>query len=149
MAKAFSVIDLTFDHIGIVVHTLAEGREHLRKLLGVGRWTNEFADIVNGVYVQFGLDASGTCYEAIAPLGPDSPVTTALRRSSRILNHVAYLVPDLQTARAHLCEGDCVPAGEAKPAIAYEGRMIQFFMTPLGFLVEAIEAPQHRHTFCS
>ena len=34
-----------------------------------------------------------------------------------------------------------------KPAIAYGGRRIQFFVTPMRFIVELIEAPYHRHEF--
>jgi hypothetical protein len=40
---------------------------------------------------------------------------------------------------------DCVPTGEPKPAIAYGGRRVQFFFTPLHMIVELIEALDHRH----
>ena len=37
-------------------------------------WTDEFADPVNHVYVQFGRDTSHICYELIAPLDDEAPV---------------------------------------------------------------------------
>jgi methylmalonyl-CoA/ethylmalonyl-CoA epimerase len=138
---------MQFDHIGIVCRSLEDGRLHLGRLLQVERWTAEFADTVNEVYVQFGVDASQICYEIIAPLGATSPVRAALQSGSRILNHVAYRVADLDARAAQLREERCVAAGPARPAIAYGNRRIQFFMTPLGFLVELIEAPDHAHRF--
>jgi hypothetical protein len=45
-----------FDHIGIVVRTLASGREYLSSLLGISEWTQEFYDPGIKVSVQFGRD---------------------------------------------------------------------------------------------
>jgi methylmalonyl-CoA/ethylmalonyl-CoA epimerase len=139
--------ELRFDHIGVVVRTLAEGRTHLSTLLPIREWTVEFVDPVNGVSVQFGRDRSGICYEAVAPLGDESPLTLALRTGARILNHVAYRVANLTEAGTHLRENGCVPAGPPKPAIAYRGCSIQFFVTPLRFIIELVEAPDHEHLF--
>lgn len=138
---------LRLDHIGIVVPTLAAGREAMAALFDIQRWTQEFQDDVNRVYVQFGRDPTGVCYELIAPLSKESPVTSALRKADRILNHVAYITPDLDTARAKLCAGGALVLDAPKPAVAYGGRRIQFFFTPLQFIVELVEAPDHGHRF--
>jgi methylmalonyl-CoA/ethylmalonyl-CoA epimerase len=138
---------LRFDHIGVVVPTLAKGNEHLTRLFDIAEWTVAFEDPVNDVYVQFGRDPSGLVYETIAPRGPDSPVTTALRRGERVLNHVAYLVDGLDAHAARFETLGYRPAGRANPAIAYGGARIQFFLTPLNFLVELVEAPGHEHGF--
>jgi hypothetical protein len=37
--------------------------------------------------------------------------------------------------------------GTPKLAVAYEGRNIQFLMSPLNFIVELIEHPEHEHVF--
>jgi methylmalonyl-CoA/ethylmalonyl-CoA epimerase len=140
-------LKMEFDHIGIVAPSLAEGRVHIGRLLNITRWTGEFADPINQVHVQFGCDHSGVCYEIVAPLGDASPVRAALKSSNRILNHVAYRVADLDMRAAHFRECRCVAAGPPRPAIAYGSRRIQFFMTPLGFLIELIEAPEHQHLF--
>ncbi len=138
---------LKFDHLGIVVATLAAGRDHLSALFGITRWSEEFADPGIGVYVQFGQDASGICYELVSPLREDSPVTRALKLRDRILNHVAYLVADLDAEAARIRRMRCLPAGPATPAVAYGSKRVQFFITPLYFIIELIEAPDHSHIY--
>jgi methylmalonyl-CoA/ethylmalonyl-CoA epimerase len=142
-------LNMQFDHIGIVASSLAEGRAHIGRLLNIARWTAEFPDAINQVYVQFGCDQSHVCYEIVAPLGDASPVRAALKGGNRILNHVAYRVADLDVHAAHFREHRCVAAGPPRPAIAYGNRRIQFFMTPLGFLIELIEALEHQHVFAT
>jgi methylmalonyl-CoA/ethylmalonyl-CoA epimerase len=138
---------MKFDHVGIVVPSMAVGRNHLSRLLEISRWSVELADPIIGVYVQFGLDPSGICYETIAPLREDSPVSRALKARDRILNHVAYLTPDLDREAARLIEGRCIPAGPAMPAVAYSGKRVQFFVSPLYFIIELIEAPDYAHEY--
>jgi hypothetical protein len=41
----------------------------------------------------------------------------------------------------------CVAAGEARPAVAYGGQRVQFWISPLKFMIELVEAPEHRHAF--
>ena len=118
-----------------------------RDQFGVSRWTQPFTDPVNDVYVQFGRDAQGVCYELVAPLSKESPVRRALRTGHNITNHLAYLVVDLAAARDRLIAADFSPIADQKPAIAYGGRSIQFFMSPIFSLVELIEAPGHLHEY--
>ena len=138
---------MQFDHIGLVVRNLADGRAALEALLLVHEWTTEVIDPGNCVCVQFGRDPSGVCYELIAPLGADSPITKALSSGKNILNHVAYLVPDLAVGRERLRAAGAAPTAEPKPALAYGGRSIQFFVTPMRFIIELIEAPGHEHRY--
>jgi methylmalonyl-CoA/ethylmalonyl-CoA epimerase len=139
--------NLKFDHVGVVVGTMDAGRDHLSLLFGITLWSEEFSDQGIGVHVQFGLDPSGICYELVSPLREDSPVTRALKARDRILNHVAYLVPDLDAEAARIRRLRCLPAGPAMPAVAYGGKRVQFFITPLYFIIELIEAPDHTHTY--
>ena len=138
---------MIFDHIGIAVPTLAAGRAHLSAILEIAEWSAEFTDPVHKVQVQFGRDPSGICYETVAPHGPDAPVREALKTGARILNHVAYLGPDLAASAARLRGAGGVPAGPAAPAVAYGGKNIQFFVTRARILLELIEAPGHRHVY--
>lgn len=138
---------MKFDHLGIVVRNLAKGRQHLADTIGIQRWTDEVSDPANGVRVQFGCDESGVNYELIEPFGDCSPVADALKMRKNIVNHVAYLVEDLQTAGAKLLSAGCAPIEAAKPAVAYQGCLIQFFVTPQNFIIELIEAPDHKHSF--
>jgi len=138
---------LRFDHIGVVVREIETGRTFFADALGIDRWTEVIADPGLGVSVQFGLGASGPCYELIAPLGEDSPVAAALRSGQRILNHIAYLTADLDSEGQRLAGQGCCAAGPAHPAVAYGGRRVQFWVSPLRFMVELIEAPAHEHVY--
>ena len=64
---------------------------------------------------------------------------------NNITNHVAYLVSDLSAARDRLTAADFVAISDPKPAVAYGGSAIQFFMSPICSVVELIEAPGHQH----
>lgn len=136
-----------FDHLGLVVKRLAKGREMMSALLLIADWTAPIEDAVNGVRLQFGRDVAGVVYELLEPLGEDSPVYPALQSGKAILNHVAYRAPDLAAAGAHLAAAGAARVSAPKPAIAYGGRPIQFFVTPLRFIIELIEAPNHVHAF--
>ncbi len=136
-----------FDHLGIVVKELAKGRERMRALLCIGDWTTPIGDAVNGVRLQFGRDGGGMVYELLEPLGTNSPVSAALQSGKAILNHVAYRVNDLVAGGAHLRMAGAARVSEPKPAIAYGGCPIQFFVTPLRFIIELIEAPDHEHAY--
>jgi methylmalonyl-CoA/ethylmalonyl-CoA epimerase len=138
---------LQFDHIGLVVSDMAEGREFLEAMFGLDRWTDIFEDPGIGVYVQFGRTEEGPCYELIAPFGDSSPVATALKRGINILNHVAYLTADLDRDAKRLEERGSMMAGPAKPAVAYGGARVQFWITPQRFMVELIEAAGHEHVY--
>jgi methylmalonyl-CoA/ethylmalonyl-CoA epimerase len=83
----------------------------------------------------------------VAPRNETSPVTRVLQKRTAILNHVAYLVTSLDAEEARLRRHGCMPIGTAQPAIAYGGRRIQFLMSPLDFILELIEAPDHRHAY--
>lgn len=138
---------MLFDHIGVIVADIEAGREFLTKAFQIDEWTEVFTDPGIRVYVQFGRAANGPCYELIAPLNETSPVSGALRGSKNILAHTAYLVEDIEQAAANLRELGSVPAGAAQPAVAYGDNKVQFFITPLRFMVELIEAPKHEHAY--
>jgi methylmalonyl-CoA/ethylmalonyl-CoA epimerase len=131
---------MEFDHLGVVVKDLAQARVGVAALLLIEEWTPAIEDHVNGVIAQFGRDRSGVCYELLQPLGPASPVAAALK-SDRILNHVAYRVADLAADASRLRRARCVPTGAPRSAVAYGGRRLQFFLSPLKFYIELIEAP--------
>lgn len=136
-----------FDHVGVVVSDLAKGRAHFVAMLGISQWTEPLADAVNGVNLTFGRDPTGMVYELLAPIDAASPVYGAMRARMNILNHMAYRVPDLDAAAAHLREARCAPTGHPSIAIAFGGARIQFFVTPIGSIVEIIEAPLFDHDF--
>ena len=136
-----------FDHLAIVVKAVEKGRSTLSQALGVKEWTQVIDDPVNGVRLQFGRCPSGMVYELLEPIDHSSPVHAALTSRKALLNHIAYRVDDLDRGAERLYAAGCSPAGAPKPAVAYGGALIQFFVTPERFIVELIEAPSHAHLF--
>ncbi len=136
-----------FDHVGLVVKSLVVGRKSLHRIYPSIVWTQPLVDPVNGVEIQFGKDQAGVVHELLVPLDNDSPVATALREKRNLLNHIAYRVPDIEIAATHMKQARCAPAAPAKPALAYGGRLIQFFITPINTIIELIEAIDHVHLF--
>lgn len=138
---------MQFDHIGMTASDLAAGRALLEGALDVTAWTQEFCDEVNDVWVQFGHCPAGVCYELVAPLSETSPIGRVLAKRINVLNHLAYLVDDLAVSGTKLAAMEFVSVAAPKPAIAYGGRSIQFFVAPTRLIIELIEAPGHRHVF--
>lgn len=140
---------LLFDHLGVIVSDLGEGRAFLEKALGMGRWTEAIEDVGLGVTVQFGAAAGavGPVFELVAPLGTASPVAGQLGRGKGVLNHLAYRTEDLAAAAEHLRTTGCFPTSAPHPALAYGGALVQFWVSPLRFLIELIAKPEHEHAF--
>jgi methylmalonyl-CoA/ethylmalonyl-CoA epimerase len=138
---------LTFDHIGLVVASIEAEAPGLAHLLQLTRWTERFDDVVLGVSVCFATDPAGLVVELIAPLGPDSPVARAARTKRDCLNQVAYRTDDLAGTRARFEAAGAVVLSEPKPALAFAGAAVQFFLMPQGFIVELIGAPAFVHQF--
>jgi len=139
--------ELQFDHVGIVVPTLDEGRTRFASLLAPLQWTRSFDDAILGVSVVFARDPAGVVYELIAPFGATSPVAKVLKSRVNLLNQLAYRTRSLDESVAQLRSAGGVPVGRAAPAVAFGGARVQFLMTPLGFIVELIEVDRVVHQF--
>lgn len=138
---------LAFDHVGIVVRDCDEATQSLATLVGATYATARFDDPVLTVSVRFLLDRSGVVFELIAPFGSPSVVDTVLKKGTSIINQVAYRTDDLAAAGEELVKQGCMPIGEAKPARAFGGALVQFYLSRLGFIIEVIEAATHQHDF--
>ena len=136
-----------FDHIGVVVKTMERGRAALSRSHGIQDWTAPLTDPLNGVHILFGRDPSGVVYELLAPIDASSPVQPALVARKNLLNHIAYRVVDLAQARERMLAAGCAPTADPKPALAFGGGLIQFFVTPLNIVIELIEALHHEHRY--
>lgn len=126
-------------HTGIIVSDIAQGGKWLANALGCRASSDVINDPLQRVFVQFFQDIDLNFIELIAPASPDAPVSNLLSLKRNLLNHFAYEVVDLRMAAQTLRENGCIPLGEPLPAAAFGGRHIQFFLTPLSFVVELIE----------
>ncbi|MGL6597167.1 VOC family protein [Aeromonas veronii] len=130
---------MQFDHIGLVVPDLASGVAYCRDVLGLSRFSVAVEDPLQGVWVQFVHDEHGLCYELVAPAGENSPVTQVIKTRRNVINHLAYRVQSLQEGATRLREQRHLPLGPSQPAVAFGGAHVQFFLSPLGHIVELIE----------
>jgi methylmalonyl-CoA/ethylmalonyl-CoA epimerase len=147
MQPAAPGCDLVFDHIGIAVPELEKAERRLEQMLGRLSWTSRFDDQVLGVAVTFAKDAAGVVYELIAPIGDASPIAGALKSKANIINQIAYRTGSLDVAAKSLRAAGAVPLGPSRPAIAFGGAHVQFFLSRLGFIVEIIERHDDLHVF--
>ena len=100
---------MIFDHIGLFVRDLADGRQHLSALLGIVAWTDPVDDPTINVRIQLGTDSSAIRYELIAPLGPGSPADMALASGNNLLDPWPTGSPT-STQRSATCgSGDAFP----------------------------------------
>jgi methylmalonyl-CoA/ethylmalonyl-CoA epimerase len=131
---------MIFDHIGLFVQDIDNGRQQLQALLPIVSWTDIVEDPGMKVRVQFGVDNSTIRYELVAPFGQPNPVSEVLASGTNILNHVAYLCDDFEFDMELLRRGGSLPIGPSQPAAAFGGRRVAFYLTPLFFIIELIEA---------
>lgn len=129
---------MKFHHIGIIAREIEAGKHYLETLLGNMEWSSRSMDPLQKVEVLFGIDHSNIRYEIVAPTCGDSPVWKSLEDRKNILNHVAYLVEDLSKEMQRLRKLGHIPLGPPLPAVAFQGALIQFFLNPLGSIVELI-----------
>ena len=138
---------LEFDHIGILTANVEKACHEFGAIVGATGISQRFDDSGLGVTVQFICDGAGIVYEMIAPLGEASPVAKVLASKSNLLNQIAYRTRSIAESAAVLRKAGSFPLGAAKPAVAFGGALVQFFMCPQGFIIELIEAPAHKHVF--
>ena len=131
--------DMKFDHIGVFVESLEIGLTHFKTLLPIISKSDEYHDSLLKVSVQFVYDSDNTCYELVAPLGDDNPVSAVLDSKKNILNHVAYKVEDIDANIERYRKAGCMPLGPPRPAIAFNNARVIFFLTPVGIIIELIE----------
>jgi len=132
--------ELIFDHVGLVVRDLKSGFGNVCSLLPIVSATRVYDDQVLGVSVQFLRDAGGVMFELIAPLGDNSPVAKIAASGRGVINQVAYRVRNLAASAEYFRARGATPTGAAKPAIAFDGAQVQFFLTKEFVVVELIES---------
>jgi len=129
---------MDFDHIGIVVEDLDNGKELISELFPIASFSDEIIDNNINVKIIFATDTSNIRYELIAPLNENSPVSGALKARKNIINHVAYRTQDFDNT-VSTYNKHSLQLGPPCPAVAFDNKRVVFFMTRLGAIVELIE----------
>ncbi len=138
---------LGLDHIGLLTRDVDKATAEFARAIGSREATPRFDDEGLTVSVRFLRGPDGIVYEMIAPLGENSIVAGALRKGVSIINQLAYRTASISEDIVALKAQGFMPLGPAKPAIAFGGAHVQFLLSPMGFVVELIEAPDHVHRF--
>ena len=91
---------LNLDHVAVAVHDLDAALERFQRLYGVGPSSRE---VIEEQGVEEAMVAvGGSRVQLLAALDPDTPVGRFLARRGEGLHHLAFAVPDLEAALAHL-----------------------------------------------
>lgn len=126
------------DHVGIAVNDLDAALGSYRELFDVHPLRRE---VVEDQGVEEAMIPLGGSYiQLLAPLQPDSPVGRFLAKRGEGLHHVAYAVPDIRAALAHL-EEQGAHLIDREPRLGGGGHRIAFVhpRTVGGTLIELVE----------
>jgi len=136
---------LPLDHVGIAVPSLEIAIPTYELLTGA-RHTDPVRVDSEGVILTFVGTGIGRV-ELLQPTSPDSAVARFLERRGPGLHHLAYRVPDIETALSDLTAAGLETVGRA-PRIGAHGHRIAFLdpRSTGGVLIELVEEavpPRH------
>ena len=91
---------LNLHHVGVAVHDLDEAIDRFRARY---RAEPDHREVVEEQGVEEAMiPVGGSHIQLLMPMGPETPVGRFLERRGEGLHHVAYAVPDIEAALAHL-----------------------------------------------
>ena len=128
-------------HVGVAVPTIDAAIDSLGSLFGYRVFAGPFDDPIQKVRVSFlkiaEKDASEI--ELIAPLSPDAPIQSMLKRNGGGSYHLCLETNDIEAALNHVRAEGCMVISKPVPAVAFEGRRIAWIYTPSRQLIELVE----------
>jgi len=138
LASSFGIGRL--HHIGFVVPSIDESIDEFRALFGSIQVSPTFVDPIQRAKVIFLLpeQANGTQIELVEPARDDSPASRLALQGGG-LHHLCFEVQDLGAAVSRLRGQGHLVISKATPAIAFEGRRIQWIYTKVKLLIEIVE----------
>ena len=130
---------MEFHHVGLFVESLELGVEYLESTLDIELTSERIDDPLIDVALIFLKDKSGVTYELVAPLSKESPVIGVMNRGHGFLNHLAYISYNFDFDVSRLRKQHNIPLGPARPAKAFGGGRVIFFLNKLNFIIEVID----------
>lgn len=129
---------VNLDHVAIAVRDLDAAIERYARLYNASPLYRETV-AAQGVEEAM-IPVGGSFVQLIQPTGADTPVGRFLERRGEGLHHIAYAVPDIVAALAHLAEqgADLI---DTEPRIGGRGAQIAFVhpKTAAGTLTELVQ----------
>ena len=126
-------------HTGIFVEKLEKGYNFFNKIIKIKKKSRVITDRNLGVRIKFLFDENNNCYELVSPYLKNNPVKQVLNEKKSIINHFAYKTKKFDKMILYLRKINCAPLGKPMHAVAFKGKRIIFFLTPLNFIIELIE----------
>lgn len=129
---------LNLDHVAIAVQDLDAAIDGYASRYGV---TPLWREVVESQDVEEAMiPVGGSFVQLLRPLSPDGAVGRFLAARGEGLHHVAYAVPDIEAALAHL-EGSGARLIDREPRIGGRGARIAFVHPGdlAGTLIELVE----------
>ena len=130
--------DLRLHHVGIVVPEIAASRAFYIDVLGYQERTPVIRDPVQTAFVQFFSTGADHYLELVAPDSEASKLQESVRKG-KVLNHLCYSCENIAAMVSFMKESGCFVIRTPVAAVAFDGRLIAWLMTPGGLLVEVVE----------
>jgi len=132
------VLLVNLDHVAIAVHDLDAAIDRYRQLYRVEPLYREVVE-EQGVEEAM-IPVGGSFVQLLQPLSPDTPVGRFIEKRGEGLHHVAYAVPNIESALAHL-EAEGARLVDRAPRIGGRGARIAFVhpKAATGTLTELVE----------
>jgi methylmalonyl-CoA/ethylmalonyl-CoA epimerase len=131
--------DLRLHHIGLAVRGIEEFRTFYVDVLQYQERTPVIHDPIQTALVQFfSIPGADHCLGLVAPDSKSSKLWEACRKG-KVLNHLCYSCVNVAPMISFMKESGCFVIQNPVPAVAFDGRLIAWLMTPDGLLVEVVE----------
>lgn len=133
------------EHIGIAVHSLAEGEALYEKLLGVKPYKRE--EVISEKVTTSFFRQGPNKIELLAPIGEDGPISKYLAVKGTGIHHIAYAVTDITAEMVRLSKEGFQLLSDA-PKIGADNKYVCFLhpKSAGGVLVELCqEIPTSSH----
>jgi len=136
--------NLRLHHVGIVVPAIDKYFAFYADVLQYRQRTPVIHDPVQTAFVQFfAIPGSDHYIELVAPDSHTSKLQKASRKGLP-LNHLCYSCHNIAHMVSFLKESGCIVRQDPVPAVAFDGRLIAWLMTPVGLLIELVERGPER-----
>jgi methylmalonyl-CoA/ethylmalonyl-CoA epimerase len=135
------MLPYNIDHVGIAVHDIDSALAEMHRQYGVEPVQRQ---VVEAQGVEEAMVAIGGSHiQLLMPTSDDSPVGRFLDRRGEGMHHVAFAVPDIVEALAHLREAG-VPLIDEEPRVGGGGHRIAFVHPKAfaGTLIELVEVKE-------
>lgn len=132
-------MDFRLHHVGVVVADLDTAAADYAQRYGYAVKSPVIEDPVQtarGQFLKLGGDSS--YLELLVPSGPDSKLTSAFQKGRR-LNHLCYVVPDIEAACATLRDQGMFLLQAPVESVAFRPRRLAWLMGTDGVPIELVE----------